>query len=154
MTNPEEIFSHLPPADRPPVAEKSEFHLSDRDEFLARVAEKAMILMPPLDTKERRTHYTDFDRAAFIVDEAKKHEITIEHEDAVRAMDDADERIVQRKQAEKNLRMDTEEWQSGESRQKGPSDQDRRDLLKLRLDDTISPHDILPEQPNQEESND
>ena len=101
MNNPEDIFSHLPPADRPePVKASSLSNYDERERSMIQSALRVMLLMPVKDKTGVRTHYTDFDRASYIVAEAKKRGDSATHEDAIEALNRAGEPIVEQRQAE------------------------------------------------------
>lgn len=157
MTNPEDIFSHLPPADRPDATplEKEPSFMSDQERMLVQLAGSAIALMPQYTGKhETPTHYTDYDRGAYIIERARERGVEITHEDAMRALTDADEKLVERRQAAIDLRARTDNWHEYGVDREHLTGQDQRDLIRLHQDETLTPQDILPEEPNQEAHND
>lgn len=147
MNNPEDIFSHLPPADRPePVKPSSLSNYDERERSMIQSALRVMLLMPVKDKTGVRTHYTDFDRASYIVAEAKKRGDSATHEDAIEALNRAGEPIVEQRQAELDVRRRTDQWEKAATEREGLSHEDLNDLSKLYTDNT-QPNDILPEEP-------
>lgn len=157
MNNPEDIFQHLPPMDRPEPAEPRPVR-TPREEVLLGIAAKARILLP-VDDDEKSARYSDFDRKAYIVDKAAELDIELDHLEASRYIELAEKEAwdahVKREQTGAQERY----WREFGTDMPRPSNfapsEDQRTTILHRLDDqlelTAAPHEPKV---NQEAEND